>query len=60
MTLLETITIASYAYTTLIAGWLYRKIDVLGSNHYKHLAARIAALEARSEVDGPDPTPSDH
>ena len=48
MTLLETIALAGYGYTTLVAGFLWRQISKLQTNHLAHLEERVAALEQES------------
>lgn len=45
MGLLETLVLGAYVYTTLLAGWFYRRLDRLFGNHLKHLTRRVTILE---------------
>lgn len=47
MDLLTTLVLGSYAWATLLAGWLWRQIRAVERNHYHHLRRWCALLEAR-------------
>ena len=44
MTLLETLVVGSYVWSFLLAGALYRKLQVIETNHLAHLEKEILKL----------------
>ena len=54
MTLLETLVVGSYIWSFLLAGALYRKLQVIETNHLAHLEKEIKKLRRRRGVGGRD------
>ena len=52
MTLLETLVLGSYLWTLLCAGALYRKLQVIETNHLAHLEARLEEALREKELRG--------
>ena len=53
MTLLETLVVGSYVWSFLLAGALYRKLQVIEANHLRHLERQLRALQRALQQQGP-------